>query len=74
MIENINDCPSPTKIKPVKNVPTPKSKKAFQSFLGLTGYFRKFIRDYARIARPLSEILKNDQRFRFGVEQEQASE
>jgi len=56
VIENSNVSPSSSKIRAVKNFPVPKSKKAIQSFLGLTGYFRKFIRDYARIARLLSDV------------------
>lgn len=66
--------PSPSKIKAVKSFPKPTSKKAVQSFLGLTGYFRKFVRDYSKIAKPLSELLKINQRFRFGVEEEEAFE
>ncbi|XP_043492374.1 uncharacterized protein LOC122517843 [Polistes fuscatus] len=54
--------PSPTKIKAVQRFPEPKNRKQIQSFLGLTGYFRKFIKDYAKIARPLSDLLKAAER------------
>lgn len=57
--------PSSAKMKAVKKYPEPTTKKAVQSFLGLTGYFRKFVRDYSKIAKPLSEMLKTTQRFRF---------
>ncbi|XP_043494160.1 uncharacterized protein LOC122519060 [Polistes fuscatus] len=56
--------PSPTKIKAVQRFPEPKNRKQIQSFLGLTGYFRKFIKDYAKIARPLSDLLKTGIRFK----------
>lgn len=61
--------PSPAKIKAVQYYPTPTSRKQVQSFLGLTDYFRKFIRDYAKIARPLSDLSKKDTKFSFGIEQ-----
>lgn len=64
--------PSPTKTKAVQRFPTPRNKKQIQSFLGLTGYFRKFIRDYAKLARPLSELLKNEAKFLFETEQQKS--
>jgi len=75
MIENGNVSPSLSKIRAVKNFSVPKSKRANQSFLGLTGYFRKFIRDYARICETtVWTVLKNDQSFRFGAEEERSFE
>lgn len=66
--------PSQKKIAAVARFPRPMSAKAVQCFLGLTGYFRKFVPQFAVIARPLSQLLKNDVKFVFGEEQELAFE
>lgn len=58
--------PSERKISAVVNFPEPKTIRQIQSFLGLTGYFRKFIPNFALHARPLSQLLKNGVKFVFG--------
>lgn len=61
--------PSTAKINAVSNYPEPKTVKQIQSFLGLSGYFRKFIPNYATIARPLYDLLKKESKFKFGAEE-----
>ena len=46
------------KIDKVKNAPQPKTKKQVRSFLGLTGFYGRFIPGYAKIASPLTDLTK----------------
>ena len=64
--------PSVEKTKAVKNFPKPRNVKEVQSFLGLAGFFRKFIEGFALIAKPLSDLTKKDTVFTFGHSQEKA--
>ena len=46
------------KIQSVKEFPTPTTKKCVRAFLGLSGYYRKFIPNYVDVAAPLSDITR----------------
>lgn len=65
VIENSTVAPSPNKINAVMNFPEPKTLKQLQGFLGLCGFFRKYIERFSTIAMPLTNLLKKDKDFVF---------
>ena len=62
----------PSKIKAVKEWPTPKTPTKVRAFLGFTGYYRYFIKDYSLIAQPLLHLTKKATEWHWGDPQEQA--
>lgn len=52
--------PNPNKIKCIEEYPLPTTEKQLRGFLGLTGYYRKFIEGYAKLAQPMTKYLKKD--------------
>ena len=52
--------PDPGLTDTIINSPTPENIKDVQAFLGLTGYYRRFIQNYAKIAEPLLKLLRSN--------------
>lgn len=52
--------PVPAKITAVQNWPVPQSTRALRGFLGLSGFYRRFIKGYASLAAPLTTLLAKD--------------
>ncbi|GBM88082.1 Retrovirus-related Pol polyprotein from transposon 17.6 [Araneus ventricosus] len=74
VVENGTVRPSVAKTIAVRKFPVPTTVKQVQSFLGLTGYFRKFIPAYSKIAKPLSDLIRSDNPFVFEQSQIEAFE
>ena len=51
---------------------TPKCVKDVQKFLGLVNYYRRFVKDFAGIARPMHRLVQKQERWNWGAEQEEA--
>ncbi|XP_019155232.1 PREDICTED: uncharacterized protein LOC109152110 [Ipomoea nil] len=59
----------PEKLIAVKASPKPTNIKELRGFLGLTGYYRRFIKSYGAISRPLTDMLKKNA-FHWSIESE----
>ena len=55
--------PLPNKLDCIQHMPVPKNDKEIKQFLGLTGYYRKFVPRFADISRPLTTLTKKDKKF-----------
>ena len=60
------------KIETIINYPPPKNAKAVKRFLGIIGYYRPFVRNFATIAYPLTRLLRKDAKFKWEKEEESA--
>lgn len=52
--------PNEDKIKVIRSWPLPKNIKEIRQFLGTLGYYRRFIRDFAKLVKPLTKLLRKD--------------
>jgi hypothetical protein len=48
------------KVDLISNLPPPRTVKEVRSFLGYAGFYRRFIQDFSKIARPLCKLLVNE--------------
>jgi len=60
------------KVTGVLEWPMPKTVKDIQKFLGLANYYRRFVKDFVKIAKPLHKLVKKDKKWSWGEEQEKA--
>ena len=66
--------PSQEKLKAVREFPEPKCPKDIKRFLGLCGFYRQCIQGFSKITVPLSELLKKDKIWKWGVEEQDSFE
>ncbi|KYB25609.1 hypothetical protein TcasGA2_TC034292 [Tribolium castaneum] len=64
--------PSSRKVNAITDFPRPTNVHEVRQFLGLCNFFRRFVQDYAKIARHLTLLTKNDQRFIWSEDQANA--
>jgi len=62
------------KVEGVLSWPAPKNVKKVQKFLGLANYYRRFIKNFARIAAPLHVLVRKEQKWKWKKEQEEVFE
>ena len=60
------------KVQLVKDWPAPTTLKQLRGFLGLTGYYRRFVQDYSKIALPLNKLLRKNRKFIWTTQCQQA--
>lgn len=61
----------PSKVEAIRNRKTPQNVTELKEFLRMAGYYRRFIKDYGSICKPLYNMLKKDG-FKWGSEQDTA--
>ena len=61
------------KVTAVRNWPTPTNVKGIERFLGFTNYYRRFVKDFSKVAAPLNK-LKGNTDWEWGEEQQNAFE
>jgi hypothetical protein len=53
------------KVKTIEKLPRPTGVKSLRSFLGHVGFYRRFIKDFSKITKPLTQLLQKDVTFDF---------
>ncbi|KAJ0522988.1 putative nucleotidyltransferase, Ribonuclease H [Helianthus annuus] len=62
----------PSKVDSIRNWPAPRTPTEIRQFLGLAGYYRRFIKDFSKIAQPLTLLTQKGVTYRWGEPQETA--
>ena len=62
------------KVAGVLNWPASKMVRDIRKFLGLANYYRQFVKDFAKLARPLNNLTRKDEKWRWEEEEQKAFE
>jgi hypothetical protein len=62
----------PAKVQEVLDWKAPTTVTEVRSFLGLAGYYRRFIPDFSKIAKPMTRLLQKDEKFVWTPKYEEA--
>jgi len=62
------------KVEGVLSWPQPKNMKDVRKFLGLANYYRRFIKDFTQVARPINMLMRKDEKWTWGDSQQKAFE
>jgi len=72
IVENGEIRPGAEKVSAIEEYPVPKDQHEVRRFLGLTGFFRRFVEKYAVVAEPLTRLMRGKQEFKWSEEQQTA--
>ncbi|GJS31884.1 putative reverse transcriptase domain-containing protein [Tanacetum coccineum] len=64
----------PAKFKAIKNWATPTTPTEVRQFLGLTSYYRRFIKGFSLISKPLTKLTQKNKKYQWGKDEEEAFE
>ncbi|GJT13964.1 putative reverse transcriptase domain-containing protein [Tanacetum coccineum] len=72
MIDNSGVHVDPAKIKAIKNWAAPTTPTEVRQFLGLAGYYRRFIKEFSLISKPLTKLTQKNKPYMWGNDKEEA--
>ena len=72
VISGVGITPNPAKVKDIQEKKRPRTVKDVRSFMGMASYYRRFVKDFAQIAKPITELTKKDVRWKWSEECEVA--
>ena len=64
-------CPQPSKTQAIQKMYPPTTPKQVHAFLGLVGYYRKFIKNFAKTAKPLTLLTRQQIKFEWTPEHQE---